>query len=102
MHHAEETLLHLTSILSSQYNHLPPTEIQVYASGGSHVVSVTVTRKLPSVVYSEVRSTEALKLLGSWSDTPAQRRNQEGDTLLFVNNKRKGVLTYMLCMKREW
>lgn len=70
MHNTEKTLLHFPSILSAEDNHFPPSKIKIYASGGCHVVGVTITRKLASIVYSEVRSTEILQLFRSGSDTP--------------------------------
>lgn len=71
MHNTEKTLLHFPGVLCAEDDHFPPSKIKVYASGGCHVVSITITRELSSIVYSEVRSTKILQLFRSGSDTPA-------------------------------
>ena len=70
VHDTEEAFLHFPSILSAEDDHFPPSKIEVYASRGSHIVSVTVTWELPGIVYREIRSTKILQLIGSGSDTP--------------------------------
>ena len=71
MHNTEQTLLHFPGVLCAEDDHFPPSKIKIYASRGCHVVGVTITRELSSIVYSEVRSTEILQLFRSGSDTPA-------------------------------
>lgn len=70
MHYAEKTFLHFPSILGAKDNHFSPSKIDVYASGGSHVMGVTVTWELPGIVNSEVRSSKVLQLFRSGSDAP--------------------------------
>lgn len=71
MHNTEQTLLHFPGVLGAEDDHFPSSKIKIYASRGCHVVSVTITWELASIVYSEVRSTEILQLFRSGSDTPA-------------------------------
>lgn len=71
MHDTEKTFLHFPGVHGAEDDHFPPSKIKIYASGGCHVVCVTITRELASIVYSEVRSTEILQLFRSGSDAPA-------------------------------
>uniref|UniRef100_A0A2P2IRD1 Uncharacterized protein MANES_12G120100 n=1 Tax=Rhizophora mucronata TaxID=61149 RepID=A0A2P2IRD1_RHIMU len=71
MHNTEQTLLHFPGILCAKGDHFPSSKIQIYASRGCHVVSITITWEHASIVYSEVRSTKILQLFWSGSDTPA-------------------------------
>ncbi|KAF7809502.1 hypothetical protein G2W53_036245 [Senna tora] len=68
MHNTEKTLLHFPGVLGAEDDHFPPSKIKINASGGSHVVSVTITGELSSIVYSEVRSTEFLQLFRDYPD----------------------------------
>lgn len=70
MHDTEQAFLHFPSILGAKDDHFPPRKIEVYASGGSHVVGVTVTRELPGIVDCEVRSTKFQQLFRSRADAP--------------------------------
>ena len=70
MHDTEKTLLHFPGVLCAEDDHFPPSKIKIYASGGCHVVSITITGELSSIVYSEVRSTKILQLFRSGADTP--------------------------------
>uniref|UniRef100_A0A2P2IRD4 Uncharacterized protein MANES_12G120100 n=1 Tax=Rhizophora mucronata TaxID=61149 RepID=A0A2P2IRD4_RHIMU len=69
MHNTEQTLLHFPGILCAKGDHFPSSKIQIYASRGCHVVSITITWEHASIVYSEVRSTKILQLFWSGSDT---------------------------------
>ena len=71
VHYTEKTLLHFPGVLGAEDDHFPPSKIKIYASRGCHVVGESITRELPSIVYSEVRSTEILQLFRCGSDTPA-------------------------------
>lgn len=70
MHDTEKTFLHFPGILRAEDNHFPSSKIKINASGRCHVVSETITWKLPGIVYSEVWSTEILQLFRGGSDTP--------------------------------
>lgn len=67
-HNSEDTLLHLTGVLSTQDDHLHSLEVNLDGSGGGHTLGVDVGRELASVVDGEVWLTEVLELLGGWSD----------------------------------
>jgi len=60
VHDTEETLFHFPCILCPKDHHFLPCKIKINASGGCHVVSVTIARKLPSIVYSEIRCAKVL------------------------------------------
>lgn len=70
MHDTEEALLHFTGIHGSKNDHLLPSNMEINASRGCHVVCVTVARELASIVDSEVWSAEILQLFFSGSDAP--------------------------------
>ena len=70
MHDTEKAFLHFPGVHGAEDDHFPPSKIKIYASRGCHVVDVTITRELTSIVNSEVRSTEILQLFRTGSDTP--------------------------------
>ncbi|RDY02448.1 hypothetical protein CR513_14098, partial [Mucuna pruriens] len=99
MHDTEKTLLHFPGVLCAEDDHFPPSKIKIYASGGCHVVSVTITRELSSIVNSEVRSTKILQLFRSGTDTPVTHPAFNDRTLiwlvlyLFSGTKRETIAT---------
>lgn len=67
-HDSENTLLHLTSVLSTEDDHLHVLEVDLNGSVRGHTLSVDVSGELTSVVDGKVRFAEVLKLLLSGAD----------------------------------
>ncbi|KAH3686254.1 hypothetical protein WICPIJ_002751 [Wickerhamomyces pijperi] len=61
-HHSEDPLLHLTSVLGTQDNHLHVLEVDLDRSRGGHTLSVDVGWELTSVVNCEIWLTKVLQL----------------------------------------
>lgn len=67
-HDSEDTLLHLTGVLSSQNEHLHGLEVDVDRGVGGHSRGVSVGGEGASVVDGEVGLAKVLELLGGGSD----------------------------------
>lgn len=63
----EDTLLHLTGVLSTQDNHLLVGEVDGHGSSRGHTLGEAVGRERPSVV-DDIVGMEALKLLAGRAD----------------------------------
>lgn len=61
-HDREDTLLHLSSVLSAKDNHLHTLEVNLDGGGGGHAGGETVGRELAGIVNDEVWFTEGLEL----------------------------------------
>uniref|UniRef100_A0A7C8ZKK5 Uncharacterized protein n=1 Tax=Opuntia streptacantha TaxID=393608 RepID=A0A7C8ZKK5_OPUST len=105
MHYTEKSFLHLPGILGAKDDHFPPSQVKVYASRRCHVVCVTITRKLPSIVYSEVRSTKILQLFGCRSNThvvhkqrmvSSSRYNPDFNSVLWIPIQELVVHKYLI------
>lgn len=68
VHDGENTLLHLTGVLSTEDDHFHPLEVDSDGSGGSHASCESVGRELTSVVDDEIRLAEVFEFLRSWSN----------------------------------
>jgi hypothetical protein len=68
VHDGEDTLLHLTSVLGTEDDHLHSLEVDLDRGGGSHTGGESVGRELTGVVDDKVGFTKVGELLGSGSD----------------------------------
>ena len=67
-HDREDTLLHLTGVLSAKNDHLHPLEVDLDGGSGAHALGEAVGRELTSIVDDEVRLAKLRKLLLRWTD----------------------------------
>ncbi len=67
-HHGEDTLLHLTGVLSAEDDHLHPLEVDLDGGGRGHALREAVRRELARIVDDEIRVAEVLELLLRWAD----------------------------------
>jgi len=82
-HDREDTLLHFTSILSAEDNHLHALEIDFNGGGRAHTLGKTVGRELTSIVDDKVGLAKVFELLLSWANEHVVlrhvRNNMKGD-----------------------
>lgn len=67
-HDREDTLLHLTGILSAEDDHLHTLEVDLDRGSGTHTLGKAIGRELASIIDNEVRFAEVAQLLLGWSD----------------------------------
>lgn len=67
-HDREDTLLHFTSILSAEDDHLHALEIDFNGGGGAHALGETVGGELTSIVDDKVGFAKVFELLLGWAN----------------------------------
>ena len=68
VHHAEDTLLHLSGVLGTENDHLHALEVDLDRSGGGHTGREAVGGELAGIVDDEVGFAKVGKFFGSRAD----------------------------------
>ena len=88
-HDGEDTLLHLTGVLSTEDDHLHPLEVDLDRGSGRHALREAVRRELAGVVDDEVGLAEVLQFFFRRADEHVVLERMVSDNFTTEIRKRR-------------